>query len=263
MNITGRTRVYGIIADPIQHVKAPEVMHPVFERHGVDGVLIPIHVSPEGLPELMQGLRRMQNFGGFVATVPHKPAMVALCDEVDEQARLIGAANIVRREPDGRLVGAMLDGIGFVTGLRQVGVEPAGMRVWLCGAGGAASAIAFALAKAEVAQITIANRSRDKAEDLARRVRDAYPKVTATADTADFEGHDLVVNGTSLGMRAEDPAPVDFARLHAGQVVAEVIMQPAKTPLLLAAEAAGCRIQPGAPMLACQIELMAQHMGAI
>ena len=109
MKITGRTRVYGILADPIHHVKTPEAMHLVFARHGVDGVLVPIHVTAAGLSGMIAGLRQMRNFGGFIATVPHKPAMVELCDEVDAHARLIGAANIVRREPDGRMVGAMLD----------------------------------------------------------------------------------------------------------------------------------------------------------
>ena len=88
MKITGHTKVYGILADPIHHVKTPEAMHLVFARHGVDGVLVPIHVSPDGLAEMMAGLRQMRNFGGFIATVPHKPAMVELCDEVDAHARL-------------------------------------------------------------------------------------------------------------------------------------------------------------------------------
>lgn len=263
MQITGRTRVYGILADPIHHVKTPEAMHLVFERHGVDGVLVPIHVSREGLADMIQGLRQMQNFGGFIATVPHKPAMVRLCDEVDEHARLIGAANIVRREPDGRMVGAMLDGIGFVSALRQAGVEPRGLRVWLCGAGGAASAIAFALAEAGIAQLTITNRTPDKAEDLARRVTAAFPNVQTTAAASRLEEHQLVVNGTSLGMREQDPLPLDVTRLHSEQVVAEAIMEPAITPLLAAAKQAGCRIQLGRPMLDAQIELMARHMGAI
>lgn len=263
MKITGRTRVYGIIADPIHHVKTPEAMHLVFDRYGVDGVLVPIHVSPDGLPEMMAGLRQMRNFGGFIATVPYKPAMIDLCDEVDAHARLIGAANIVRREPDGRMVGAMLDGIGFVTALRQAGIKPEGTRVWLCGAGGASSAIAFALAEAGVASLTISNRTRDKAAELAARVREAFPAVEASAEESALEEHDLVVNGTSLGMRPEDPLPLDTSRLRKEQVVAEAIMEPAMTPLLQAAQATGCRIQLGRPMLDAQIELMARHMGAI
>lgn len=263
MKITGRTRIYGIIADPVGHVKAPEAMQRLFERHGVEGVLVPIHVSSAGLPQMMAGLRQMQNFGGLIATIPHKTAMPGHCDEVDDHARRIGAANIVRREADGRMVGAMLDGIGFVRGLRHAGIDAAGMRVWLCGAGGASSAIAFALAEAGIASLTVSNRTREKAQDLAARVQTAFPEVAASAEEVDLEEHDLLVNGTSLGMRPEDPLPLDTSRLHAGQVVAEAIMEPTMTPLLQAAQARGCRIQLGRPMLDSQLELMARHMGAI
>lgn len=134
--ITGKTRIYGILADPIHHVKTPEVMAEVFARHGVDAVLIPFHVQPEGLVTLVSGLKAMENFGGFIATVPHKPDMLGLCDGVTEEARNIGAVNCVRREADGRMVGTMLDGIGFVVALRTVtGFEPEGKRAYVAGAG--------------------------------------------------------------------------------------------------------------------------------
>ncbi|WP_226576091.1 shikimate dehydrogenase family protein [Acuticoccus sediminis] len=263
--VTGRTRLYGILADPIHHVKTPEVMHSVFARHGIDGVLVPMHVAPDGLARALDGLRVMQNFGGFIATVPHKPAMLGLCDAVDGDAALIGAVNCVRREADGRMVGAMLDGIGFVAGLREAGIEPAGKRILLAGAGGAASAIAFAVAEAGAAALTIANRTVAKAAALAGRVGTAYPACTtaAVAEPEAVGDYDLVVNATSLGLRPDDPMPLDPAGLHAGQVVAEAIMDPAETPLLAAARARGAAVHPGLPMLRCQIELMARHMGAL
>ena len=124
--ITGHTRLFGILADPIAHVKTPQVMAEVFARHGVDGVLVPMHVAPDGLRQALDGLRMMRNFGGFIATVPHKPAMLGLCDAVEGDAARIGAVNCVRRDDDGRMIGAMLDGIGFVAGLRQAGIDPGG-----------------------------------------------------------------------------------------------------------------------------------------
>jgi shikimate dehydrogenase len=81
MKIAGRTRVYGILADPIHHVKTPEAMHALFAARDVDGVMVPFHVCPDGLRALVDGLRRMENFGGFIATVPHKSEMLDLCDE--------------------------------------------------------------------------------------------------------------------------------------------------------------------------------------
>lgn len=261
--ITGTTRLYGILADPIHHVKTPEVMNALFARHGVDGVLVPMHVAPEGLASALQGLRSMANFGGFIATVPHKPAMAGLCDAMTEQARRIGAVNCVRREADGRMVGAMLDGIGFVEGLRAAGVDPAGMRAYVAGAGGAAAAIAFALAEAGAAALTIANRTEARAKALVARLADAHPGLAVSTDADTVADQDLVVNATSVGMAEGDGAPLETGRLHPGQVVAEAIMQPVMTPLLMAARARGCRIQPGLPMLDSQIALMARHMGAI
>merc|ERR1711960_7577 len=117
----------------------------------------------------------MRNFGGFIATVPHKSAMLELCDRIEGDGARIGAVNCVRRDPDGRMIGAMLDGIGFVEGVRRAGIAPEGQRVLLAGAGGAASAIAFALAEAGVAALTILNRTASKADDLAQRVSAAYP----------------------------------------------------------------------------------------
>jgi len=264
-DVTGHTRLFGILADPIHHVKTPQVMHEVFARHGIDGVLVPMHVAPAGLRAALDGLRAMRNFGGFIATVPHKPAMLDLCDAVEGDAARIGAVNCVRREPDGRMVGAMLDGIGFVEGLRGAGIDPAGARVLLAGAGGAASAIAFALAEAGAAGLTVVNRTEAKAADLAARVAAAYPGCAAEgrAEAGDVAGYDIVANATSLGLRPGDPPPLPVAELHAGQVVAEAIMDPEETPLLAAARAHGARVHPGLPMLRCQIELMARHMGAL
>jgi shikimate dehydrogenase len=238
-------------------------MHALFAARGVDGAMVPFHVRPDGLRALLDGLRRMENFGGFIATVPHKTAMLALCDAVEGEAALVGAVNAVRREADGRMVGAMLDGEGFVAGLRCAGIEPRGLSVLLAGAGGAASAMAFALARAGVARLTIANRTEGKARELAARVGQAFPGVAVAAGPADPRGCDLIANGTALGMRPDDPPPVDLSGLSAGQIAAEAIMEPAETPFLAAARAAGCRIQPGRPMLDAQIEMMARHMGAI
>ncbi|MGO7455160.1 shikimate dehydrogenase family protein [Rhizobium ruizarguesonis] len=261
--ITGKTRVFGILADPIYHVKTPQTMNAVFDSHGLDCVLVPFHVAPAALPVLVEGLRRMQNFGGFIATVPHKPSMLDLCDEVTDAARHIGAVNCVRREDDGRLVGTMLDGIGFVEAMRARGVDVSGMKVFLVGAGGASSAIAFGLAEAGVNHITISNRSASRARELQERLSCIYPGLSLSIDAQDIEHHDVIINGSTLGMRSSDAEPVDFSRIHAEHLVADAIMEPAVTPLLAAAQSRGCEIFPGKPMLDSQIVLMAQHMGAL
>ncbi len=98
------------------------------QARGYDGVLVPLHVKAEGLATVVEGLKRMENLGGVIVTVPHKTAIAALCDDLSANARRIGAVNAVRREADGRLVGEMLDGAGFVRGLKVNGIDPAGLR---------------------------------------------------------------------------------------------------------------------------------------
>jgi shikimate dehydrogenase len=261
-DVSGKTKLYGIVADPIGQVKAPEMMRTVFERRGIDGVLMPMHVAPKDLPAFTQALRGMQNFGGMVVTVPHKTTIGALCDEITPAARTVGAVNIVRREADGRLFGDILDGSGFVAGLRLHGIEPRAQKILLVGAGGAANAIAFALAEAGAAQLAVYNRSSDKVRAMFARLSPLYPKVELVLGTRDPQGVDLIINATSLGMANADPLPLEASLLKPEQTVADIIMAPALTPLLAAAQARGCRIQYGAPMLACQIELMADFMGA-
>ncbi len=259
--ISGHTRIYAILADPVHHVQTPQKLNALMQRRGHDGVMVPVHVGVDDLTTVVAGLKRMKTLGGFVVTVPHKTAIVALCDAVSRQAELVGAVNCVRRGADGRFVGEILDGLGFVAGLRREGFEPKGRRVLLLGAGGAANAVAFALAEAGVAGLSIANRTRAKSEDLARRLASAFPALPIDLDEPGAAAPDIVVNGTSLGLAGGDPLPLDASRLVPGQIVAEVIMQPRVTALLAAAQARGCRIHYGLPMLECQLEMMGDFMG--
>ena len=137
-----------------------------------------------------------------------------------------------------------------------------GKKIFLAGAGGAANAIAFALAESGAEQLTVYNRSAPKVQAMFARLAPLYPQIKLTVGTRDPQGCELVINATSLGMASTDLLPLDADRLTSAQTVAEIIMAPALTPLLAAAQGKGCRIQYGAPMLACQIELMADFMGA-
>lgn len=260
LEITGQTRFLAILADPIHHVKTPQRINALLRAHGIDAVMVPLHVGPGQLATVMNALRHIGNFDGCVVTVPHKTEALQYCDELSAEARQIGAINVVRRLPDGRFRGGMLDGIAFVDGLRGAGINIAGDAVYLAGAGGAARAIAFALAEKGVQRLTVANRSVDKATDLVERVRAAYPAIKVGIGGTDPSGHNLVVNATSLGLRAGDPLPLDVSRLEPNQIVAEIIMEPADTALLIAARARGCRVHEGAPMLANQIPHMAAFM---
>ena len=263
MEIDGTTRFFGIIADPIAQVKTPQGINHIAAECGANSIMVPLHVAPEELTAAFAGLRAMKNFGGMIVTVPHKVAALTLCDEASVRARQVGAVNAVRRDISGRLLGDIFDGIGFVTGLARAGIDVKGRRVYLVGAGGAANAIAFALADAGVAQLTIANRTSAKAEHLASELSGHYPAIIIGIGTPDPSGHEIIVNGTSLGMKKDDPYPLDITRLDPGMTVAEIIMEPAMTPLLAAARDLGCHLHFGKPMLDCQLELMASFMGVV
>ena len=258
--ITGRTRLLGLVADPIAQALTPSLVNPVLAARGREAVLVPLHVGADGLAALVVTLRSLRNFVGAVVSMPHKIAVVPLLDEVTAEVRQVGACNVVRREDDGRLVGTMYDGEGFVAGLRRAGHDPAGARVLLAGAGGAARAMAHALARHGVAALTIQNRTRVTAEALAASVRAACPAVAIGTESPPGARFDLVVNGTALGMAAGDPLPVDPALLGSETVAADVVVKPEVTPFLAEAERRGARIHTGPRMLEAQLELMLDFM---
>ena len=259
--ITGRTRIFAILGDPVAHVRTPETFNALAAARGCEAAMVPIRVAAADLPTAVAGLRAMANVAGFIATVPHKTAIVPLLDTLTGAARRVGAVNAVRREPDGTLAGEILDGIGFVAGLREAGHEPRGRSVYLAGAGGAACAIAFALAEAGASRLTIFNRTAERAIGLLTRLQVHFRELPLAAGTRDPSGHDIVVNTTSQGLQEGDALPIDVEALTPDQLVAEIVMDPAVTPLLAAATAAGCRTHPGLPMLTCQLDLMADWMG--
>lgn len=261
IEITGKTKLYCIVADPILQIKTPQNINKMLAERAIDGVMVPVHIPSAGLAAFMTAMRGVLNLGGIVVTVPHKTNIVALCDAVTPAAATVGAVNVIRREADGRLVGDILDGKGFVAGLQSTGISLRGLSVYLAGAGGAANAIAFALAEAGVSRLTIYNRTPAKAQDMIDRIAKVYGNLQMNVGTYNPQGHDLVVNATSLGMVPTDALPLDVTQLTPDQIVAEIIMKPELTPLLEAAQKKGCRIQYGLPMLQCQIGLMADFMG--
>jgi shikimate dehydrogenase len=258
--ISGRTGVLAIIADPVVQAMAPTLVNAACAERGLDLVMVPLQVAGPDLAQVVHSLRAVGTFRGAVVSMPHKSALLSLLDDVSPEGRQVGACNVFRREPDGRLAGAMLDGEGFVAALARAGHTVRGRRVLLAGAGGAASAIAFAIAKHGAAALTIHNRTTARADTLVARLRAAWPALDVTTGGPGCAGYDLVVNATSLGMRPGDALPIDPSNLVAGTVAAEIVIRPEPTPFLTAAAARGCAVQHGAPMLAEQIGLLLDFM---
>jgi shikimate dehydrogenase len=253
VTVTGRTSVLAIIADPVEQTRAPLLVNAELARRGHDAVMVPFRVRRHDLARAVAGLRTLETFKGGVVSMPHKSGMLELLDDASPDARLVGACNVVRRDAGGRLIGTMLDGEGFVAGLRSAGHDVRGKRVFLAGAGGAAAAIAFALGKHGATSLAIHNRTTARAETLAVRVAAAFPGVQVGSSGPSPTGCDLVVNATALGMRPGDALPLDATALAPGMLAAEIVMQPATTPFLTEAGRRGCAIHRGEPMLAAQI----------
>jgi shikimate dehydrogenase len=259
--ISGRTRLVVLLADPVAQARSPALVNAALAARGRDAAMIPMHVGAEGLAAVVASLRAVRNLAGALVSMPHKTALLPLLDGATAEAREVGACNVVRREPDGRLVGAMLDGEGFVTGLRTAGHPVRGRRVLLAGAGGAAAAIAFAMGRHGAARLTIHNRTAATAEALAARLRTAWPAMDVALGGRTAAGHDLVVNATSLGMQEGDALPVDVAGLGPGMVAAEVVVAPETTPFLAAARARGAVVHGGMRMLEAQLEGVLAFVG--
>lgn len=259
---SGKTHLYAILAHPVAHVRASEFFAPIIAAEKRDAFLVPLHIMPEDLSEMVPMLQRIGNLKGVVITIPHKETMAKLCDEMGPNAQLAGAVNTVRFEPDGRLIGDMFDGIGLVNAARANGIEPKDARVLIVGAGGAGRAIALAFADEGAAKVTIANRTESRARELAAIVQAVFPEVEVTAGRADPSGHDLIINCTSLGLKPGQPTPLDPTALQADMSLIDIIA-PRDTELMEAARDRGLKkVVGGRPMVEHQVRAQLNFLGA-
>lgn len=257
---TGSTRVAGVIGDPVRHSLSPALHNAAFAELGLDWTYLAFEV-PAGQGADAVAAMRTLGIDGLSVTMPHKDAVAAAVDALSPAAALLGAVNCVRRDGD-RLIGENTDGAGFLRSLRtQAGVDPAGLRVVVLGAGGAARAVIVALA-AEGALVTVVNRSPDAAARAAAlgaeaggAAAEALGERSGSAAVGGVEAvrdADVVVNATPLGMTEGDPLPIDAALLSDGQIVVDLIYRPERTSLLDAAARAGAMTLNGVGMLLYQ-----------
>jgi shikimate dehydrogenase len=226
------------------------MMEAAYTHHGIDARYINCEVAAENLADAVHGATAM-GWIGFNCSLPHKVAVIESLDELAESARLIGAVNCAVRR-DGRWIGENTDGQGFLGSLRTL-VEPAGQRVLILGAGGAARAIAVELALAGAAELWVANRNLAKAAEIADLVNSQTstdcagvewrPELTVPAAAT------VVVNATSVGLPGSGEVPLLFDVIPMGLVVCDVIPNPPDTSFLQRARQAGARTLDGRGML--------------
>jgi len=256
--ISGRTRVCGIIGDPIEHTMSPVMHNAAFEKMGVDYFYVPFRVKKEQLAKAIEGVRAL-NIRGLNVTIPHKVDIIPFLDGLDPLAKRIGAVNTVVND-EGILTGYNTDATGFLQALLERGIEPRGGNIVILGAGGASRAISFILAETG-SNLVILNRllELDWAEELASRLSHTFAKEVEALELNQknlaeaLEKADILVNATSVGMTPSmDETLVPFNLLKPGLVVFDIVYNPIKTRLLREAEEAGAKIISGIDMLVWQ-----------
>jgi len=254
--ISGKTRICGIIGDPIEHTISPTMQNAAFRQMGLDYVFIPFKVKKEDLREAIEGIKAL-NIRGLNVTIPHKVAVMPFLDEVDPLAENIGAVNTIVNN-EGLLKGYNTDASGFLQSLLAENIQPAGKNVVILGAGGASRAIAFILAD-KGANLTILNRHSEAAKALAGWITRLFRREVIAGDLEKeslrvaLKEADLLVNTTSVGMSPDTEDTLAPSRLIKSTLsVVDIIYNPLKTRLLIDAEKKGAKVIGGVEMLVQQ-----------
>ncbi len=251
--MSGKTKCCGVIGDPIEHTISPAMHNAAFKKLGLDYAYVPFRVKREELGKAIEGMRAL-NIRGLNVTIPHKVAVIQFLDEVDGLAREIGAVNTIVND-DGVLTGYNTDATGFLQALLERGIEPKGKKIVILGAGGAARAISFILAK-KGANLAILNRTLDKARVCAGMISQGEVRALELNKENLLEAvgkADILVNATSVGMSPNvDEALVTSNLIKPSLVVFDIVYNPFKTRLLRGAEEAGAKTVSGLDMLLWQ-----------
>ena len=257
---TGTTRFYTMIGTPIIQVRSPLNYNRYFAERGIDAVMIAMDVPGDQVKAHFEHMRTLPNFGGCIATIPHKQAAADCMDAMSQRAGDLAAVNVVRVE-NGRLIGDMVDGLGFMVAAKANGLDVRGRRAAIIGGGVTGAAIALALAEAGAAEIVIKEIRTERHGFLEHLLRNTGPQIKISFELTHLEGFDIAVNATPVGMNDDPNVPFPTDTLSSRTLVADVVTNPKVTPWLSAGLAKGCSVQYGAEMADGQFGLMGRHMG--
>ena len=253
--VSGATRVTGVIGDPVTHSLSPALHNAAYAALGLDWVSVPFPVSAGKGSEAVAAMRTL-GLAGLSVTTPHKDAVAQTADSVSDAVAALGAANCLVASADGRVRAENTDGDGFLGGLLEdADTTVREKTVVVLGAGGAARAISVACADAGAAGVLVVNRTVQRAEVCAGLAG----SVGVVAQQADIPSADIVVNATTVGMAPDSAMPCDSALLHRGQIVVDIVYNPSETVWLAAARASGIRSYNGLSMLVHQAGFAITH----
>lgn len=272
MNINGSTDIYGLFGYPIKHTSSPAMHNIGFQKLGINAVYLPFEVKPEDLSQALAALPAL-GIKGVNLTIPHKEACLEFLDDLSPEARLIGAVNTVVAE-GGKLTGYNTDALGFITSLREdLEFDPAGHSVFMLGAGGASQAVTMQLACSGVKNIFITDLDLQKSKKIANHILECGREVDSKSPefekkmskcsieavelkSAEFKEKiskcQLVVNATPVGMKPDDPLPIDEDLLRPDLFVYDLVYNLKTTKLVTAAKKKGGKAVTGTGMLLYQ-----------
>ena len=252
--LTSNTKILCIIGNPIEHSMSVIMHNATIQKIGLDYRYVAFNVFPKDLSNAINGLKSL-NIKGANVTIPHKISVMKYLDKIEPTAKMIGAINTIKNE-DGKLIGRNTDGEGFLNSIKESGYNLKNKNIVLFGAGGAARACAFFLAK-EINKITIINRSNTAMNDLISNLNLNYDISIEGINLSKNEeiknviaDSDMLVNTTPVGMYPNaNESPVKQLWLHPNLFVIDIIYSPIQTKLLLDASSIGCKVLSGVDML--------------
>lgn len=256
MAISGKTRVCAVIGDPIEHSLSPAIQNAAFSALRLDFVYTAFRVKPSEVSKALGGMRAL-GIAGFNVTMPHKEAVIAHLDWIDETAKFLNSVNTIHHK-DGKLLGYSTDGIGAVKALKENGADPKGKKVLMIGSGGAARAMAYSFVQ-ETDELVVLNRTVSEAQKLAETLKQKFNrKVVAGSLEPEVVKEkicacDILLNTTSVGMKPNlSESLIAPESLKADLTVMDIVYNPVETQLAKDAKAKGAKVISGVEMLIYQ-----------
>ncbi len=248
MGVSGKTKITGIFGHPIEHTLSPLMHNAAFADRGLDMYYLAFEVLPADLPDAVKAIKAL-NMLGVNITVPHKVNVMPQLDEINTEAKFIGAVNTVVNK-NGKLTGHNTDGLGFMSSLAEAKISTAGKTILIVGAGGASRAISYYLSQVKDSKLLLYDIDRPKAEKLVNDLGKIRKNVSFISDIKNIGKPDIIINATPLGLHVDDPLPLNPEHIKSEMVVYDLVYK--NTNFLQEAEKRGAKTLDGSGMLLWQ-----------
>ena len=251
------TKIFGCIADPINHVKAPTLFTKMFQEQKINAIMIPINVSKDDIEFFFSGIRSVKNFVGMTVTIPHKTNVLKYCDYLEKEAIDTQSVNWIKVE-NKKLIGTNFDGLGFVKGLRNKNLIVENKNFAIFGIGGAGMSICYSLIRNKAKKLKIVNRNSSKLNVFAHKLKELKSGTEILIDNIrdyDISEYDYVINATSLGLKDNKDLIFDVKKTRIDCTIIDIVMDPERTILIQEAIKYNRNYHLGKNMLVSQINL--------